>query len=223
MIAASLEAGSCCVFFVDTTQGKNSWQWSRNGQEMADTPPSAHKSEPLTSILNSLNDPKGVERFENAEKGAAADDEAKNSDYAINKNSWEPAEHKNSSITNSSTQNNVQRHQSMPTAGPVAARTSSIFKNSSQNLNVKNKELVIEFSSSSSDEIDWSDNDDIHRWFNSRDWQYTNGVYRCSVCNVHLCVPCFQIFHEERDIIGKREILMTEMEKHWKQRPRKKS
>ena len=63
----------------------------------------------------------------------------------------------------------------------------------------------------------------LHRWISDRKWQYTDGVYRCSICQVHLCIPCFKLFHEKRDLVEKKAILKAEMEEHWKERPRSRS
>jgi hypothetical protein len=62
----------------------------------------------------------------------------------------------------------------------------------------------------------------LHHWFN-RDWQYYDGILKCSICQVHLCVPCFKLFHAERDLVEKKEIFMKQVEDHWNSRKRKKS
>jgi hypothetical protein len=53
----------------------------------------------------------------------------------------------------------------------------------------------------------------LHRHFN-RNWQIFEGVVCCSHCRVHLCIPCFKLFHAERDLVEKKEILMETMKEN---------
>jgi hypothetical protein len=62
----------------------------------------------------------------------------------------------------------------------------------------------------------------LHRWMN-RDWQVFQGVVCCSHCAVHLCIPCFKIFHTERDIIKKKGIISENMKADWEENHRRNS
>jgi hypothetical protein len=48
----------------------------------------------------------------------------------------------------------------------------------------------------------------LHRWARDRDPpEVFGGVILCSVCQVHLCISCYNIFHKEQDIVGKKECI----------------
>jgi hypothetical protein len=60
----------------------------------------------------------------------------------------------------------------------------------------------------------------LHRWL-KREWQLQEGVVCCSHCGVHLCVPCFKLFHKQRDLVQNKETLTAEFADRWKERSRK--
>jgi hypothetical protein len=62
----------------------------------------------------------------------------------------------------------------------------------------------------------------LHCWFN-RNWQVMQGVVCCRHCQVHLCIDCFELFHTERDLVQKKESLMTPIAEKYKTKPRAQS
>ena len=45
----------------------------------------------------------------------------------------------------------------------------------------------------------------LHRWARERDGaEVTSSVVTCSVCRVNLCITCYNIFHKEANIEGKK-------------------
>ena len=51
----------------------------------------------------------------------------------------------------------------------------------------------------------------LHRWARGREGKTVmSGVMKCSVCQVNLCLYCYNVFHKETDLIGKKgEISMA--------------
>jgi len=46
----------------------------------------------------------------------------------------------------------------------------------------------------------------LHRWARGREGKEAmSGIICCSICRVDLCVPCFQMFHKEANIIEKKK------------------
>ena len=48
----------------------------------------------------------------------------------------------------------------------------------------------------------------LHRWARGRDGgEVFSGVITCSICRVNLCITCYNIFHKEANIEGKRKAI----------------
>ena len=45
----------------------------------------------------------------------------------------------------------------------------------------------------------------LHRW--ASNLEERSDVVRCSHCNVHLCISCFEKFHVTKDLIEERDII----------------
>ena len=46
----------------------------------------------------------------------------------------------------------------------------------------------------------------LHRWTRGRDGTEVRGrnIMKCSTCKVHLCAPCWKLFHECEDLVGQK-------------------
>ena len=46
----------------------------------------------------------------------------------------------------------------------------------------------------------------LHRWARGRHGKaVTSSIVKCSICKVHLCIACFNIFHKESNVLSKKE------------------
>ena len=50
----------------------------------------------------------------------------------------------------------------------------------------------------------------VHRW--AANMEVKAHVYKCSFCNLHLCIDCFRTFHAKVDLVGFKDTLRGQME-----------
>ena len=58
----------------------------------------------------------------------------------------------------------------------------------------------------------------LHTWATKSIIRIKAGVVRCDTCQVHLCIPCFEIFHEERDLICKKVQIRQHMAQQYEEK-----